>query len=176
MPPSTTIWSCQTPTRGLAPECGAGRRPGLSTQPEQDADGGLGNRNTGPVCTLGFARPIDSIWSLCYTGHNAGATEAYGGRCMSTKTKSDLSEQEVDQIVVAQADDDLAWEDLVCVRRAKPAPLSIPGDLAVRAAFLARLHRTRSVEDWLAKVIRERIELEEAAFIGVKQDLAAKAG
>jgi len=95
---------------------------------------------------------------------------------MSTKTKSGLSEQEIDQIVVAQADDDLAWEEAVCVRRAKPAPLSIPADLAARAAFLARLHRTKSVEDWLTDVIRERIELEEAAFIGAKQELAAKAG
>jgi len=95
---------------------------------------------------------------------------------MSTKTKSDLSEQEIDQIVVAQADDDLAWEDLVCVRRTKPSSLSIPADLAARAAFLARLHRTKSVEDWLTDVIRERVELEEAAFIGVKQELAAKAG
>jgi hypothetical protein len=95
---------------------------------------------------------------------------------MSTKTKSNLSEQEIDQIVVVQADDDLAWEETVSVRRTKPAPLSIPADLAARAAFLARLHRTRSVEDWLTDVIRERVELEEAAFIGVKQELATKAG
>ena len=95
---------------------------------------------------------------------------------MSTKTKNTLSEQEIDQIVVAQADDDLAWEKAVRVRRAKPASLSIPADLAARAAFLARLHRTTSVEDWLTDVIRERVELEEAAFIGVKQELAARAG
>ena len=95
---------------------------------------------------------------------------------MSTKIKNDLSEQEIDQIVVAQADDDMAWEKTVHVRRAKPASLSIPADLAARAAFLARLHRTGSVEDWLTTVIRERVELEEAAFIGVKQELAAKAG
>ena len=95
---------------------------------------------------------------------------------MSTKTKNALSEQEIDQIVVAQAGDDSAWGKAVRVRRGKPAPLSIPADLAARAAFLARLHRTGSVEDWLTDVIRERVELEEAAFIGVKQELAARAG
>lgn len=95
---------------------------------------------------------------------------------MSTKTKSDLSEPEIDQIIVPQANDDSAWEKAVRVQRDKPAPLSIPAGLAARAAFLARLHRTGSVEDWLTGVIRERVELEEAAFIRVRQELAAKAG
>ena len=93
---------------------------------------------------------------------------------MSTKKKK-LSEHAIDQVVVAQADDDAAWEKPVQVRRTKPASLSIPPDLAARAAFLARLHRTRNVEEWLTHVIQERVELEEAAFAGAKQDLAAKA-
>ena len=87
-----------------------------------------------------------------------------------------LSEQEIDQIVAAQADNDLAWERPIRVRKSKPASLSIPANLAARAAFLAQLHRTKNVDDWLTHIIQERIELEEAAFIGVKQDLAAKAG
>jgi len=97
---------------------------------------------------------------------------------MSTKdkTKKKLSEQEIDQIVTAQANDDSAWEKPIRVRRTKPASLSIPANLAARAAFLAQLHRTKNVDDWLTHIIQERIELEEAAFIGVKQDLAAKAG
>jgi hypothetical protein len=92
------------------------------------------------------------------------------------EVKRNLSEQEIDQLVVAQADDDSAWEQPVRVRRARPASVSIPADLAARAAFLAQLHRTRSVEEWLTHIIRERVELEEAAFIGVKHDLAEKAG
>ena len=97
---------------------------------------------------------------------------------MSTRDKSKkrLTEREIDQLVAVQADDDSAWEKPVRVRRTKPASLSISADLAARAAFLARLHRTKSVEEWLTQVIQERIELEEAAFIGVKQDLAAKTG
>jgi hypothetical protein len=92
------------------------------------------------------------------------------------KTKKNVSEQEIDQIVIAQANDDSAWEKPVRVHRARPASLAIPADLAARAAFLAQLHRTRSVEEWLTHIIQERVELEEAAFVGAKQDLATKTG
>ena len=91
---------------------------------------------------------------------------------MSKEKAKKLSEQEIDQIVVAQADDDAAWDKPSHVRKAKPASLSIPANLAARAAFLARLHRSKDVDDWLTRIIQERIELEEAAFIGAKQDLA----
>jgi hypothetical protein len=40
---------------------------------------------------------------------------------------------------------------------------------------LAQLHRTPNVEDWLRRVIQERVELEEAAFGGIKRSLAAQA-
>jgi len=36
------------------------------------------------------------------------------------------------------------------------------------------LHRKTSAEEWLRHIIRERVELEEAAFAGAKHDLAAK--
>ena len=90
--------------------------------------------------------------------------------------KRKLSQEEIDNIVVAQADDDSAWEEPIRVRRKKSASLSIPAELAARAAFLARLHRQRNVEEWLTHIIQERIELEEAAFMGAKRDLATKNG
>jgi len=90
---------------------------------------------------------------------------------MKSKTKKKLSEQEIDQAVIAEANDDSAWEKPVRVRRTKSASLSIPGELAARAAFLARVHRTKNLEKWLRHIIQERVELEEAAFVGVKQDL-----
>ena len=96
---------------------------------------------------------------------------------MSTKNnKKKPSEREIDRIVASQVDDDSAWEKPVIVHRIKPTSLSIPADLAARAAFLAQLHRTKNVDYWLTSIIQERIEMEEAAFIGVKQDLAAKNG
>ena len=90
---------------------------------------------------------------------------------MKSRAKQNLSEQEIDQIVVTQADDDSAWGKPTRVRKTQPASLSIPAELAARAAFLAQIHRTKSVEEWLTHIIQERVELEEAAFAGVKHDL-----
>ena len=95
---------------------------------------------------------------------------------MSTKgrAKKRLSEKDIDQLIVAQANNHSAWEKPIRVRRTKSASLSIPADLAALAAFLARLHRKTSAEEWLRHIIQERVELEEAAFVGAKHDLAAK--
>ena len=60
----------------------------------------------------------------------------------------------------------------VPVRR-KPASLSIPGELAARAAFLARLHREAGVDQWVERIVRERVELEESAFNEAKKKLAS---
>ncbi len=90
------------------------------------------------------------------------------------KSTSDLSEQEVDQIVIAQATDDAAWEKPVHVRRTRPTSVSISAELAARAAFLARLHRKSSVEEWLTGIIEERVALEETVYGGVKKELATK--
>jgi hypothetical protein len=94
---------------------------------------------------------------------------------MSERTKrQNLSEEEIDRVVGAQADDDSAWEEPIQVGRRKASSVSIPAGLAARAAFLARLHREADVEKWLMRVIRERVELEEAAFREVKRDLTVK--
>lgn len=90
-------------------------------------------------------------------------------------TNINLSEKEIDQIVVAQANDDAAWEEPVRVHRVGPKSLVIPADLAARAAFLAKLHRKSSVDEWLTYIIEERVALEEAVYSGVKQELETRA-
>ena len=84
-----------------------------------------------------------------------------------------LSEREIDVEVEATASKPSCWEKPVRVRRPKLAALSIPADLADRATFLARLHRERHVEKWLARIIRERVEIEEDAFAEIKRSVAA---
>ena len=88
--------------------------------------------------------------------------------------KRKLSQAEIDNIVVAQAKDDSAWDKPIRVRRKKSAALAIPAELVARATFLARLHRQSNIEKWLTRIIQERVELEEAAFVGAKRDLATK--
>jgi hypothetical protein len=90
--------------------------------------------------------------------------------------KKKLVESEIDESVVKQVDDDSAWEKTVHMRRAKGASFSISPELAARAAFLAKLRHKSNVAEWLERVIQERIELEEAAFVGVKQEVTARAG
>jgi hypothetical protein len=89
-------------------------------------------------------------------------------------TAKKLTEREIDEVVTAEASDSSAWEEPVRVRRPPNAPLKIPGELAARATFLARLHRISDVQEWLARIIRERIELEEVAFAEAKRDLSAR--
>lgn len=87
------------------------------------------------------------------------------------KNKRNLSEDEVDRIVVDQASDDSAWEKPIHVRRSKSSAVSLPSELASRAAFFARLHREANVQEWLKRIIEERIDIEEAAFAASKRDL-----
>jgi hypothetical protein len=95
-------------------------------------------------------------------------------RIKKTTARRKQTEEEIDNVVLTQAEDDSAWEAPVHVRRGAPGTISIPGELAARAAFLAQVHRASGVEEWLTRVIRERIELEEVAFAEAKRDLTGK--
>ncbi len=70
-------------------------------------------------------------------------------------------QEAIDRLVVSQSEDDSAWAAPIRVKRSKPASLSIPGELAARAAFLARLHREVGLDRWVERIVRERVELEE---------------
>ena len=89
-----------------------------------------------------------------------------------TKTTT-LDQEGIDQLVTAHSGDESAWEAPIQVRKSEPAFLSIPGDLAARAAFLANLHRETGVDKWVERVLRERVELEERAFAEAKKELAS---
>ena len=84
-----------------------------------------------------------------------------------------MTDVEIDQIVIAQADEDAAWQKATVVRRPKSASLSIPAELAARAAFLARLHHESPVDKWVERIVRERVEIEESAFTAAKKTLAS---
>ena len=79
------------------------------------------------------------------------------------------NQQEIDELVILHADEEAAWEAPVRVKRSKSASLTIPGELARRAAFLARLHSETALDKWVERILRERVELEELAFTEAKK-------
>lgn len=82
--------------------------------------------------------------------------------------KRDLSEEEIDEIVINQADDETAWEDVIEIQINETA-VSLSPEIAKRAAFFAKLHHKSNTEEWLQTIIQERIQFEEAAFTTIKQ-------
>jgi len=90
---------------------------------------------------------------------------------MKTKRASASSQEAIDRRVVAQSENESAWQAPIRVKRSKPASLSIPDNLAARAAFLARLHREADLKSWVERVLRDRVELEEFAFAEAKKNL-----
>lgn len=78
-------------------------------------------------------------------------------------SQTNLSEEEIDEIVIAQAEDDYAWEEPIKVSKTKPISLVISSNLTAKATLLAQLHHASSVEEWLNQIISERIEMEEAS-------------
>lgn len=94
---------------------------------------------------------------------------------MSAKKRAaELSEQAIDDLVVAQADGKANWEKPIQVRKTRYASVSLSGDLVARARFFANLHREADMEAWLGRIIQERLDLEEAAFAELKRDLVMK--
>lgn len=91
-----------------------------------------------------------------------------------SRKRSVKTEDEIDEIVAAQAEDDSAWEKPVRLRKAERASVPLSAELAARAAFFARLHRGMSMEDWVTGIIQERIDFEEAAFAELKRGLERK--
>jgi hypothetical protein len=64
-----------------------------------------------------------------------------------------LTEKKVDRIVISQGQDDSMLREPVNVRCGKPASLVLPVELAACAAFLARLHHSNTLEEWLTHSI-----------------------
>ena len=90
-------------------------------------------------------------------------------------TTKHLTEEKIDKIVIAQADNDSAWEEPVFVKAAEiKSTIELPKILAAKATFFARLHKKATVEEWITSIIKERIDFEESAFIELKHALSEK--
>lgn len=70
----------------------------------------------------------------------------------SKTAKRKPSGEEIDELAVAQADNDSAWEEPIQVGKTTAASLSIPAQLGSRASFLAKIHREKGLEEWLREL------------------------
>ena len=91
------------------------------------------------------------------------------------KKKDQLTDAEIDESVVREADDDAAWEPPINVQVNLPLQIELPNALATKAAFFARLHNVSTVEEWLQKIIHERLVFEEAVFADIKRVMEERA-
>ena len=89
------------------------------------------------------------------------------------KRPASPAQDEIDRIVISKAGNDLAWERAVHVKRSRAVSLSLPGELAKRAEFLAKLHREANLAKWVERIVRDKVELEELAFTDAKRKLAS---
>ena len=65
---------------------------------------------------------------------------------MSKKVRN-LSEEEIDQLVITHVEDDSAWERPIRVRKSKSSDVTLPSELASRAALSARLRHQTGVHE-----------------------------
>lgn len=83
-----------------------------------------------------------------------------------------LSEEEIDEIVVKEANDLTKWEKPIAVKAPKAISLRLSPELIQKAKFFAETHKIENYREWLENIIRERIELEEDLLEALKSDLA----
>ena len=78
-----------------------------------------------------------------------------------------LTEEEIDKIVISEADDMSKWEKPISV---KPTSIRFSSEIIEKAKYLARLHKTRGYQTWLKQIVEERIDLEEKLLSDFKRE------
>ncbi len=78
----------------------------------------------------------------------------------NNKPGRELSDVEIDEIVTAQADGPSFWEEAVTVHPPTPT-LKLPVEVVAKAAYISSVLKAGSIDEWLIKIIKERLEAEE---------------
>ena len=73
-----------------------------------------------------------------------------------------LSEKEIDELVIKDANDLSKWETPIEVKPGvKATVIRLNNQLIERAKFFASLYNIQSYQEWLEQIIQERIQQEE---------------
>ncbi|MEK6690675.1 MAG: hypothetical protein AABY78_05150 [Nitrospirota bacterium] len=84
------------------------------------------------------------------------------------KHKKRLAEEEIDRLIIAEADDMTKWEKPIAV---KPTSIRFSPSIIEKAKYLAKVHKARGYQTWLKQVVEERIKQEEKLLSDFKREL-----
>ena len=84
------------------------------------------------------------------------------------KQKKRLTEEEIDKLVIAEANDMSKWGKPIAV---KATSIRFSPSIIEKAKYLAKLHKARGYQTWLKQIVEERIKLEEKLLSDYKREL-----
>ncbi len=86
------------------------------------------------------------------------------------KNSKKLTDEQIDEMVIKEADDLSKWVTPIKVRAPQAISLRLSPELIQKIKFLATLHKTDNYQNWLEKIIKERIQLEGELLDSIKSD------
>ena len=88
--------------------------------------------------------------------------------------KEKLTEQEIDEIVIGEANDMTKWEEPISVEPSGAISIRLSPDTIKKANYFAKLHKYRGYQTWLKRIIEDRIKTEEEILRELKQRLESE--
>ncbi len=86
------------------------------------------------------------------------------------KNSKKLTIEQIDEIVIKESDDLSKWEEPIEVKAPQAILLRLSPELIQKIKFLATIHKTDNYQNWLEKIIKERIQLEGELLDSIKSD------
>lgn len=86
------------------------------------------------------------------------------------KNSKKLTNEQIDEIVTKESDDLSKWEEPIEVKAPQAVLLRLSPELIQKIKFLATIHKTDNYQNWLEKIIKERIQLEDELLDSIKAD------
>lgn len=81
-----------------------------------------------------------------------------------------LTEEEIDEIVIREADDLSKWEEPIQVKAPQATSIRLSPQTIQKAKLLASIHKAQ-YQAWLEQIVEERIHLEEELLDSIKSNL-----
>lgn len=86
------------------------------------------------------------------------------------KNSKKLTNEQIDEMVTRESDDLSKWEEPIEVNAPQAISLRLSAELIQKIKFLATIHKTDNYQNWLEKIIKERIQLEDELLDSIKSD------